>query len=68
MQDNEFLRSGDNEGLKTRIRKRKHLIFSLGDKRYALPLSLVKEVIGMVDITPLPKVPEFYMQVCSVRL
>ena len=51
----------------TRHRAKKHLIFSLSDKRYALPLSKVKEVIRMSTITPLPKVPAFYKGLINIR-
>ncbi|MFK7871976.1 MAG: chemotaxis protein CheW [Oligoflexales bacterium] len=47
--------------------KKKHLIFSLSDKRYAFPLSRVKEVIGLTNITPLPKVPPFYKGLINLR-
>lgn len=47
--------------------KRKHLIFVLGEKRHALPLSKVKEVIGMTNITPLPRVPNFYRGLINLR-
>ena len=47
--------------------KKKYLIFSLADIRYAIPLSKVKEVIGMTNITPLPKVPNFYKGLLNLR-
>jgi purine-binding chemotaxis protein CheW len=47
--------------------KRKYLVFSLSQKRYAIPLSAVKEVIGMCEITEIPKVPAFYKGLINLR-
>lgn len=51
-------------GLKS---KKKHLVFRLANERYGIPLSLVKEVIGMVEITPIPHVPRFYKGMINLR-
>lgn len=48
-------------------RKKKHLIFSLDEKRYGIPLSLIKEVIGLCPITEIPKVPRFYKGMINLR-
>lgn len=48
-------------------RKRKHLIFRLAAERYGMPLSRVKEVIAMVNITPIPHVPAFYKGMINLR-
>lgn len=58
--------AGQNEvsELKT---KRKHLVFRLADERYGIPLSLVKEVIALVDITPIPHAPRFYKGMINLR-
>ena len=50
-----------------RKEKKKHLIFSLEGKRYGIPLSLIKEVIGMCNITPIPRVPAFYKGMINIR-
>ena len=34
-----------------------HLCFGLGDNLMAIPLSEVKEVIGKIEVTPLPQSP-----------
>ena len=47
--------------------KKKHLIFLLNDKRYALPLSKIKEVIRVTNITPLPGVVPFYKGLINIR-
>lgn len=46
---------------------RKFMIFSLASKRYAVPLSSVKEVIGVPEVTPLPNVPDYYTGMFNVR-
>lgn len=47
--------------------KRKFLVFSLDDKRYGIPLSLIKEVIAVVDITPIPQVAVYYRGMINLR-
>lgn len=44
-----------------------HLIFKLNDKKFAVPLSMVKEVIGMQDITSVPAGPAYYLGVINLR-
>jgi purine-binding chemotaxis protein CheW len=48
-------------------RKNKHLIFSLGDLRFGLPLSQVKEIIGMMNITQIPDAPPFFRGIINLR-
>jgi purine-binding chemotaxis protein CheW len=43
------------------------LPFTLGDQRYALALSSVKNVVRAVTITPLPKAPEIVLGIINVR-
>ena len=43
------------------------VLFSLGEPRYALPLSTVESVIHAVEITPLPKAPEIILGVINLR-
>ncbi len=45
----------------------KNLIFSLEHEKYGIPLSSVKEVIGMSKITPVPHVPEFFKGLINLR-
>lgn len=56
----------DIEALKNRAKK-KYLIFRLGQKRYSLPLSKVKEVLGVTEITEIPNVPPFYKGLINLR-
>ncbi|MFZ2959454.1 MAG: chemotaxis protein CheW [Candidatus Ozemobacteraceae bacterium] len=43
------------------------LVFALGTSRHALPLSVVERVIRVVEITPLPKLPEFIRGVINLH-
>lgn len=45
----------------------KNLIFTLDNELYGIPLSSVKEVIGMVNITPIPHVPPFFKGLINLR-
>jgi len=45
----------------------KNLIFSLDHEKYGVPLSTVKEVIGMTNITPIPHVPKFFKGLINLR-
>lgn len=48
-------------------KNKKFLTFSLADEKYGIPLSTVKEVIGIVDITPVPHVPNFFKGLINLR-
>ncbi len=41
--------------------------FSLGGKRYALDIQLVREIVVMMPITPIPRAPEFISGVLNLR-
>ena len=45
----------------------KNLIFSLAGEKYSIPLSSVKEVIGLAKITPIPHVPCFFKGLINLR-
>ena len=47
--------------------KRKYLVFKLGEERFAIPLSSVKEVIGLTSITEIPQVPRFFKGLINLR-
>lgn len=49
------------------IQKRKHLIFALGSESFAIPLSQVKEVIGLTNITPIPHAPSYFKGLINLR-
>lgn len=45
----------------------KHLIFKLAEEEYGLDILKVKEIIGMMEITAVPKTPEFVKGVINLR-
>lgn len=45
----------------------KLLTFSLGSEGYGITILKVKEIIGMMDITPVPRTPEFIKGVINLR-
>lgn len=45
----------------------KLLTFSLGSEGYGVSILKVKEIIGMMDITPVPKTPDFIKGVINLR-
>lgn len=45
----------------------KLLTFSLGSEGYGISILKVKEIIGMMDITPVPRTPDFVKGVINLR-
>lgn len=45
----------------------KHLVFSLNDESFAIPLHSVKELIGVPNITPVPDSPKFFKGIFNLR-
>ncbi len=45
----------------------KFLTFCLGREEYGLEILVVREIIGMVDITPLPRTPDYVKGVINLR-
>jgi purine-binding chemotaxis protein CheW len=45
----------------------KHLTFSLGKEEYGIPILKVREIIGMMEITHVPKTPQFVKGVINLR-
>lgn len=45
----------------------KYLTFTLADESYGIGILKVKEIIGMMSITPLPKTPDFVTGVINLR-
>lgn len=46
---------------------RKYLIFRLGESQYAIPLSDVKEVIGLPQMVSLPGSPDYFLGLMNLR-
>lgn len=47
--------------------KRKYLLFSLNEENYAVPLSCVKEVVALSEITKMPQAPAFFKGLINLR-
>ena len=45
----------------------KYLTFKLADEEYGLPIMKVQEIIGMMPVTKVPRVPEFVRGVINLR-
>ena len=45
----------------------KFLTFCLGQEAYGLPILVVREIIGMIDVTPLPRTPAYVKGVINLR-
>ena len=45
----------------------KYLSFFLGEEEYALGILSVREIIGLIDITPLPQTPDYVKGVINLR-
>ncbi len=45
----------------------KFLTFCLGVEEYAFPILVVREIIGLIDVTPLPKTPAYVKGVINLR-
>lgn len=58
---------GNDFEKETRRDRAKYLIFSLDDRRYGLSLSSVKEVIGLIEFTPIPDTPRFFKGLINLR-
>jgi len=43
------------------------VVFTLGDRRYGLPLSAVERIVRVVDVTSLPKVPDIVIGLVNVQ-
>lgn len=43
------------------------VVFSLGGEEYSVDISMVREIIRMVDLTRIPKLPEFIEGVINLR-
>jgi purine-binding chemotaxis protein CheW len=52
-----------SEGLDTKS----YIEFQLGSNSYAIPLLLVKEVITLPELTPIPKSPYYYKGLMNLR-
>jgi purine-binding chemotaxis protein CheW len=49
------------------LRGGKYLAFALGREEYGLEIQKVREIIGMMDITPVPRMPPYIKGVINLR-
>ncbi|HNW93632.1 MAG TPA: chemotaxis protein CheW [bacterium] len=52
---------------KARAQAGKYLTFVLGKEEYGLEILKVREIIGILEITPVPRTPEFIKGVINLR-
>lgn len=45
----------------------KHLTFHLDEERYAIPITKIKEIINMLPITHVPRMPDYIKGVINLR-
>lgn len=50
-----------------RSEEQKYLMFFLNNENYGLPILQVNEIIGVMDITPIPKTPNFMKGIINLR-
>jgi chemotaxis signal transduction protein len=55
------------ESRKAAGREGKYLVFMLADERYAVSVLDVKEIIRMLPIVPMPRMPDYYRGVVDLR-
>ncbi|HMA61199.1 MAG TPA: chemotaxis protein CheW [bacterium] len=61
-----MVQSEENEGHK-KAQAGKYLTFKLGKEEYGLEIHKVIEIIGMQDITPVPRTPDYLRGVINLR-
>lgn len=53
--------------LREKKNEKKYLVFRLNEDCYAVPLSDVKEVIGLPKFVPLPQSPDYFLGLINLR-
>ena len=56
----------DNKSMKTKMTE-KFLTFNLGGEQYGVEILKVREIIGIMDVTRVPRTPEFVRGVINLR-
>ncbi|MEE9609713.1 MAG: chemotaxis protein CheW [Desulfatiglandales bacterium] len=57
----------DQEKALDQLKGGKYLTFSLGEEEYGINVLKIKEIIGMMPITSVPRTPEFVKGVANLR-
>jgi purine-binding chemotaxis protein CheW len=63
----EIFEAGNQNPKKTLDREGKYLTFSLAGEEYGIVILKVKEIIGMMPVTPVPKTPSYVKGVVNLR-
>jgi purine-binding chemotaxis protein CheW len=63
----ESLGEGRNNAQVAVAKEGKYLTFALGHEEYGLEILQVREIIGLMDITSVPRVPEYVKGVINLR-
>lgn len=64
MQENTNSEKVNEQGV---IKSEKYLTFNLAGEQYGLEILKVKEIIGLMDITRVPRIPDFVRGVINLR-
>ncbi len=59
--------SNENNGAAALDREGKYLTFSMQNEEYGISILKIKEIIGMMPVTPVPQTPEFVKGVINLR-
>ena len=62
-----LVQQGPSIGSITLAKAGKHLTFKLAEEEYGLEILKVQEIIGMMSVTRVPKMPEFIRGVVNLR-
>ena len=57
----------ESQPVKAIAKEGKYLTFALGKEEYGLEILQVREIIGLMDITPVPQVPDYVRGVINLR-
>jgi purine-binding chemotaxis protein CheW len=63
----DFYDEYDDEELEEDSQKNKYITFKLGNEEYGLEIHYVNEIIGIIEITFLPDMPDFIKGVINLR-
>jgi len=64
---NEAIAEANTATVNTADRAGKYLTFKLGGEEYGLEILKVREIIGLMDITEVPKIPDHFRGIINLR-
>lgn len=67
MSDTEVIEQETDPGSEVKADGGKFLTFFLGEEEYAIEILKVQEIIGLMKITPVPKMPDYIRGVLNLR-